>query len=58
MAFKKEEFKAMIEREGVADFIWARSWKDIPGTQIGLYEMSNDRWGCVFQIYPQVYSGG
>lgn len=57
MAFKKDEFRAMIEREGVADFIWARSWKDISGTQIGLYEMANDRWGCVFQIFPQVYSG-
>lgn len=57
MAFKKDEFRAMIEREGVSDFIWARSWKDIAGTQIGLYEMANDRWGCVFQIYPQVYSG-
>jgi len=57
MAFKKEEFRAMIEREGLADFIFAKSWKDIEGTQVGLFEMINGRVGCVFQIYPTVYIG-
>jgi len=57
MAFKKEEFQALIEREGVADFIWARSWRDIEGSNIGLFELANDRWGCSFQIYPPVYVG-
>lgn len=56
MAFKKEEFQALIEREGLSDFIWARSWKDIEGSKIGLFEMANDRWGCCFQIFPSVYS--
>jgi len=57
MAFKKEEFQALIEREGVADFIWARSFKDVEGTNVGIYELINDRYGCVFQIYPPVYVG-
>jgi conjugal transfer ATP-binding protein TraC len=57
MSFKKEEFQALLEREGVADFIWARTWKNIDGTNIGLFEMANDRWGCVFQIFPPVYVG-
>jgi len=57
MAIKKEEFQALLEREGVADFIWARSYREIHGTNIGLYEMANERWGCVFQIFPPVYAG-
>ena len=57
MALKKDQFQALIEREGVADFIWARSWKDIEGSNIGLFELANDRWGCVFQIFPPVYVG-
>ncbi len=57
MAIKKEEFEAMIEREGVMDFIWARSWEDVPGTEIGLYQLANDRWGTIFQIFPPVYAG-
>ncbi|MFL1706541.1 TraC family protein [Campylobacter sp. MOP7] len=57
MAIKKEEFQALLEREGVDDFIWARSYKDIEGTNIGLYEMANDRWGCVFKIFPPIYAG-
>lgn len=57
MALKKEEFQSLLEREGVADFIWPRSWKDIEGSNVGLYEMANDRWGCVFQVYPPVYVG-
>lgn len=57
MGIRKEDFEALIEREGVADFIQVRSWKDIKETNIGLYEMANDRWGCVFQIFPSVYAG-
>lgn len=57
MSLKKEQFQALLEREGVADFIWARSWRDIEGTNIGLFEMANDRWGCVFQINPPIYPG-
>lgn len=57
MAIKKEEFQTLLEREGLDDFIWARSWRDIPGSNVGLYEMANDRWGCVFQIFPPVYAG-
>lgn len=57
MALKKEEFQALLEREGVADFLWVRTWKDIDGTNVSLYEMANDRWGCVFQIFPPVYVG-
>jgi len=57
MAFKREEFQAMIEREGVADFIWARSWKNIEGTNIGIFDMANDRWGCIFRLNPPVYVG-
>lgn len=56
-ALKKNEFEAFIEREGVMDFIWVKSWKDITGSEIGLFEMANDRWGCVFQIFPSVYAG-
>lgn len=57
MAFKKEEFRAMIEREGISDFIFAKSWKDIEGTNVGLFEMINGRVGCVFEIFPTVYIG-
>lgn len=57
MAIKKEEFAAMLEREGVQDFLWARSWEDVPGTEIGLYQLANDRWGVIFQIFPPVYAG-
>jgi conjugal transfer ATP-binding protein TraC len=57
MAFKKEEFKSMIEREGVMDFIWTRSWEDISGTEVGLYHLANNRWGVVFKITPPVYVG-
>jgi len=57
MALRKQEFEAFVEREGLMDFIWARSWKDIEGSEIGLFEMANDRWGCVFQIFPSVYAG-
>lgn len=56
MAIKKEEFQALIEREGVMDFIWARTWEDIEGTEIGLYELANNRWGVVFQIFPPFYA--
>lgn len=54
--FKKEEFQALLEREGVADFIWPRTAREIEGTNIVLYELANDRWGCIFQIYPSVYA--
>lgn len=54
--FKKEEFQALLEREGVADFIWPRTAKAIEGTNIVLYELANDRWGCIFQIFPSVYA--
>jgi len=57
MKLKKEQFEALIERESIADFIWIRSWKDIPNTNIGLFELENDRWGCIFQIKPSVYAG-
>jgi len=57
MALKKEEFEALIERESLADFIWIKSWKDIKNTNIGLFEMENDRWGCIFQIQPSMYAG-
>ena len=57
MALKREEFQALIEREGLSDFIWARNWKDIENSNIGLFEMANDRWGCCFQISPSVYAG-
>lgn len=58
MALKKEEFQALLEREGVMDFIWTRTWEDVPGTEIGLYEMANDRWGVIFQIHPPFYASG
>lgn len=57
MGFKREEFQALLEREGLGEFLWTRSFKDIEGTNIGLYEMANDRWGCIFQIFPPVYAG-
>lgn len=56
MAFKKEEIQAMIEREGVSEFIWTRSWQDVPDTEIGLFEMANDRWGLIFRIFPPYYA--
>jgi len=56
MSIKKTELQALIEREGVMDFIWSRSWEDIEGTEIGLYELANDRWGVVFQIFPPFYA--
>jgi len=56
MAIKKEEFQALIEREGVANFIWTRTWRDIKDTEIGLFEMANDRWGVIFRIYPPYYA--
>jgi len=56
MAIKKEEFQALIEREGVSNFIWTRTWKDIKDTEIGLFEMANDRWGVIFRIYPPYYA--
>ena len=56
MAIKKEEFQALVEREGVMDFIWSRTWEDIEGTEIGLYELASDRWGVVFQIFPPFYA--
>ena len=54
---KQEEFEALLERESVADFIWIRSWEDVAGSNIGIYEMANERWGCIFQIFPPVYAG-
>lgn len=57
MAIKKDEFEALIQREGVMDFIWARSFEDIPNSEIGLYHLANDRWGCIFRINPPVYGG-
>ena len=54
---KKEELQSLIEREGVMDFIWTRSYEDIPNTEIGLYHLANDRWGCVFKISPPVFGG-
>jgi len=57
MALKKEEFESLIEREGLSDFIWVRSWKDIENTNVGLFELENDRWGCIFQIQPSMYAG-
>jgi len=57
MAIKQEEFEALLERESVADFLWVRTWQDIEGSNVGIYEMANDRWGCIFQIFPSVYSG-
>lgn len=54
MAFKKEEFQALIEREGVMDFIWARSYKE--KSDIGIYELANDRWGTAIFIFPPVFA--
>lgn len=54
---KKEELEALIEREGVMDFIWARSFEDIPGSEIGLYHLANDRYGVAFAISPPTYAG-
>ena len=54
MALKKEEFQALIEREGVMDFIWSRSYKK--RGDIGVFEMANDRWGTIMFIYPQVFA--
>ena len=45
---KREELQAFIEREGIQDFIWTRTYEDIPGTEIGLYHLANDRYGCVY----------
>jgi len=56
MAFKREEIESLMEREGVQDFILPRTWEDIPGTEIGLYELANDRWGVIFQIFPPFYA--
>ena len=56
MAIKKEEFQALIEREGVANFIWTRTWRDVKDTEIGLFELANDRWGVIFRIYPPYYA--
>jgi len=56
MAFNKEAFEALLEREGVMDFIWARTWEDIPNTEIGIYELANDRYGVIFRIFPPVYA--
>lgn len=56
MAIKKEEFQALLEREGMADFIWTRTWRDIKDTEIGLYELANDRWGVIFRIFPPYYA--
>lgn len=54
---KREELQAFIEREGIQDFIWTRTYEDIPGTEIGLYHLANDRYGCVFKVSPPVYAG-
>ena len=54
---KKEAFEALIEREGIMDFIWARSYEEIPGSEVGLYHLANDRYGVVFSISPPVYAG-
>ncbi len=56
MAIKQEEFIALIEREGIQDFLWARTSENIEGTEICLYELANDRWGVVFQIFPPFYA--
>jgi len=56
MSFNKEAFEALLEREGVMDFIWARTWEDISGTEIGIYELANDRYGVIFRIFPPVYA--
>jgi len=56
MSIIKQELESIIEREGVMDFIWSRSWEDIEGTEIGLYELANDRWGVVFKIDPPFYA--
>jgi len=56
LSIKKEEFEALIEREGLADFIWTRKWKDIEDTEIGLFEMANDRYGVIFRIFPPYYA--
>ena len=37
MAYKKEEFQALIEREGVMDFIWSRSYQE--KGDIGVFEV-------------------
>lgn len=57
MAIKKDELQALIEREGVMDFIWTRTYEDIANSEIGLYHLANDRWGCVFKITPPVFGG-
>lgn len=54
MAFKKEEFQALVEREGVMDFIWSRSYKE--KGDIGIFELANDRWGTAMFIYPPVFA--
>ena len=56
MAIKQEEFEALIEREGIQDFLWARTAENIEGTEICLYELANDRWGVVFQTFPPFYA--
>ena len=56
MAFNKEAFEALLEREGVMDFLWARTWEDVPNTEIGIYELANNRYGVIFRIFPPNYA--
>ncbi len=56
MAYNAEAFQSLMEREGVSDFILTETWEDIPDTPIGIYSMVNDRWGCVFQIFPPFFA--
>jgi type-IV secretion system protein TraC len=53
--YNKDAFQGFIEREGVVDFLMPRSAEDIEGTEITLYELANDRYGVIFQIFPPFY---
>jgi len=55
--YKKEEFQAFVEREGVMDFILTEKYEDISGTEIGIFDLKNDRYGCIFKIHPPTFIG-
>jgi len=50
-----EELQALLERQGISDFLYPRTFKETNG--IGLFQLANDYWGTVFKINPPAYMG-
>lgn len=55
----KEQWKTILETEGLTDFIKARSYTEHgeKGNVIGVYQTANEYYATIFRIFPAPYLG-